>query len=342
MGPLEPNAVLLSNDAMTSADLADLLAQPEGQSLEFGQLGGDIVGDLGAKSNAFANSNGGVHASPEDIRQRLQDAGRLSFEASPVWQATYQDLDEPRIAAYLERRSPGGVSANGRPTAELIRAIDLPLFHAEGGEETPNVACVLAFARQPQRFLPQAQINAVQYPGTEMSPEMLQRKVLTGTADDLIDAAAAFVLRGLSEWSTIPPSGTTRRDGSPLPPYAVRESLANAVMHREYGRTGEEIQVRLFADRLEVESPGGLPAPLTLADLDQPRSLARNPLLANVLRDFGKVERVGFGVNQMRRAMCDHGCEPPQFDTDGRWFRVVLPFRQRPPSFGKGSPMPVS
>ncbi|NIV33414.1 MAG: transcriptional regulator, partial [Anaerolineae bacterium] len=76
----------------------------------------------------------------------------------------------------------------------------------------------------------------------------------------------------------------------------------NAVSHRDYALEGSFIQVRLFADRLEVQSPGGLGGHVTVDNILY-EQYTRNPHIVRLMEDLGYVERRGLGVDQMIRTM---------------------------------------
>ena len=78
-----------------------------------------------------------------------------------------------------------------------------------------------------------------------------------------------------------------------LPPDAVGESIVNAIAHRDY-HSNASVEIRLFADRLEVWNPGALPGTLTLESLrvDHP-SLPSNPLIAESLYLARYIEKAG-------------------------------------------------
>ncbi len=120
-------------------------------------------------------------------------------------------------------------------------------------------------------------------------------------------------------------SGRQRREVIwEYPLEAVREAVINAVCHRDYLSTGH-IQVRLHDDRLQIWNPGGLPAPLTPADLLRDHdSIPRNPRIAAAFF-AGLVEQWGIGTIRMAAALAEAGHPEPEFDakTAGR-FRVIL------------------
>jgi ATP-dependent DNA helicase RecG len=104
---------------------------------------------------------------------------------------------------------------------------------------------------------------------------------------------------------------------------AVRELLVNAVAHRDYNLQGDNIHVNIFADRLEISSPGNLPGPVTLENLLKAR-FARNAVISQVLSDLGFVERLGYGLDRVVEVTRNAGLLPPQFAEVAGTFRVTL------------------
>ena len=94
--------------------------------------------------------------------------------------------------------------------------------------------------------------------------------------------------------------GLFRREIPEYPREAFREALCNAVAHRDYSSyvRGSYIQVRMFADRLEVQSPGGLFGNVTVENIEEEHS-TRNPRLMRMMRDMHLVENRGSGIKAM-------------------------------------------
>lgn len=102
---------------------------------------------------------------------------------------------------------------------------------------------------------------------------------------------------------------------------AVREAILNAVTHRDYRAAGS-VFVRQFAERIEIESPGGFPAGVT-ADNVLFRQVPRNRLLAETLAKTGLVERSGQGVDRMFETAIREGKPLPDFSQSDA-YRVVV------------------
>ena len=111
------------------------------------------------------------------------------------------------------------------------------------------------------------------------------------------------------------------------PVEALREALVNAVAHRQYEDAGRKIMLEVFSDRVVVSSPGLPPAPITIASLRKGkyRPCSRNPVLAQCLSYFHRIEERGSGFRRMRDQMLNHGLDKPSIGTDTGYFQVTFP-----------------
>jgi predicted HTH transcriptional regulator len=102
--------------------------------------------------------------------------------------------------------------------------------------------------------------------------------------------------------------------------------LVNAAAHRQYEDAGRKIMLEIFADRITVSSPGLPPAPLTINQLRRGkyRPCSRNPLLAQCLSYFHRIEERGSGFRRMRDQMLRHGLDQPVLATDSGYFQVTF------------------
>jgi predicted RecB family nuclease len=105
------------------------------------------------------------------------------------------------------------------------------------------------------------------------------------------------------------------------------EALVNAVAHRQYEDAGRKIMLEVFTDRVLVSSPGLPPSPITLPNLRKGkyRPCSRNPVLAQCLSYFHRIEERGSGFRRMRDQMLNHGLDQPLIGTDTGYFQVVFP-----------------
>ena len=107
------------------------------------------------------------------------------------------------------------------------------------------------------------------------------------------------------------------------PMEAAREVLVNAVSHRDYSIQGDGIRLFIFANRLEVASPGKLAGPVTLENIADER-FSRNAIIVQVLSDMGFIERLGYGIDRIINLLRAHDLPQPAFVETTGGFRVTF------------------
>jgi len=113
-----------------------------------------------------------------------------------------------------------------------------------------------------------------------------------------------------------------RKERPELPEEALREAVVNALAHRDY-RSTANVQVYIFQDRVEIVSPGGLPAGMIKADLGK-KSIPRNPLLFSILYRMNAVEHIGSGINRIHSACKDYGIKAPVVQVEDNWVSLIF------------------
>ena len=214
-----------------------------------------------------------------------------------------------------------------------------------GDEVQPRRAAVLLFADEPGSLLAafgsRADIRLMVYAGKEVgsgaTPNLRKPpKTIRGPLIEQIDTAVRAVLEELAQGLTLASSGFKTRHK--YPERVVKEAIVNAVIHRDY-RLNRDIVIRVFDDRITVESPGALPGTITPANIERARSKARNPLVAQNLREFPVPPNIddGEGVRMMFGEMLAAHLYPPQYrqtlDTAVEGVAVTLLNEERPPAW---------
>ncbi len=116
--------------------------------------------------------------------------------------------------------------------------------------------------------------------------------------------------------------GLERQDIRDYPEYALRESLLNAIIHRDYNFTGS-ILISLFDDHYEITSLGGLVKGISIKDLYTGISESRNPNLANIFYRLKYVESFGTGIGRIMESYKKYDKRPLILDSDNA-FKVTL------------------
>ena len=190
-----------------------------------------------------------------------------------------------------------------------------------GREVLPTRAAVLLFAEEPGGLLAahgsRADIRLMVYDGKQAvagaTPNLRKTpKSIRGPLIEQIDAAVKAVLDELAQGLTL--SGSGFKTQHLYPERVVKEAIVNAVIHRDY-RLNRDMFIRLFDDRIEVESPGVFPGKITPANVGKAGSKARNPLIAQNLREFPVPPNIdaGEGVKMMFAEMALAKLYPPQY-----------------------------
>jgi ATP-dependent DNA helicase RecG len=188
-----------------------------------------------------------------------------------------------------------------------------------GGTFHPTCAALLLFSRTPQRWLPSATILAGRFSGVTFGDRFIKLHI-EGSLPEQLRQAETFIRTNLQ--SVVRLIGLKRQETLEYPFEAVRELLVNAVAHRDYSLQGDPIHLNIFADRLEVISPGGLPGPVNLDKLEA--RFSRNAVIVQVLSDLGFVERLGYGLDRVVTLMRQHGLQSPRFEEVAGTFKVTL------------------
>ena len=217
------------------------------------------------------------------------------------------------------------VSAHGmRDPVVALEKMRL-LARDERGTPRATVAGLLLCARAPEKRLANACVTATYYRGSDRASMQINAEEICGPLDRQIGNTVAFVLRNMRVAARKEPG---RVD---LPQYsdrAVFEAVVNAVTHRDYSIAERQIQVSVFEDRLEVQSPGWLANGLMIDMLDSQQA-TRNEALASALarmdctgvRGSGDrqyfMEKRGDGVGIIRRKTEALGAKPPFYQLVG-------------------------
>lgn len=251
---------------------------------------------------------------PRRLRQLLVERGVVQFESQIPPGAALDDLDPVKISAYIEKlQLPGDAS----PEEILFRR---GCLKREGSELRPTYAAILLFGRHSQQWLPNASLLAARFTGVTFA-DCFVKQDISGTLPEQLRQAEAFVRENVR--SVVRMVGLTHQETPEYPFEAIRELLVNAVAHRDYNQQGDNIHLNIFADRIEVRSPGGLPGPVNLDNLLEAR-FSRNVVIVQVLSDLGFVERLGYGLDRVVNVVRQNGLRSPRFEDVAGSFRVTL------------------
>lgn len=245
----------------------------------------------------------------EEIARLFQEAKVIYAEKQLVPGSTIEDLDMDAFDAYFEARFGESVEAQMDSRATLLEKLGV----AQNGQLT--VVGTLLFAKHPARRLPVFMVKAAVWPGIDLDDQAATVcQAITGKLSDVYRDTLRFVLAHLGQ-------GEKASDAQmDMPPIVLEALIANALIHRDYF-VSVPIRVLIFADRVEIVSPGHLPNNLTVEKIKRGQTDVRNPMLATFASSMLPYRGIGSGIRRALKAY-------PQIELiDDRYlnqFKVVI------------------
>lgn len=260
----------------------------------------------------------------EAFRRQYHDELRV------VEDVTLSDLDELQVKSYVRRLQAGKPHLAQLPLKQVYRLANI----LRDGKAT--IWSTLMFSPYPQAYFPQLSITAVVIPGEKLEdipvngPRFLDNERITGNIQDMLQGALRFVERNLRKASYINAKTGLREDRLELPLEAIREAIVNALAHRDYSvyTEGMPIQIKIFTNRLEIHSPGGLYGRLTVDQLGHVQPDTRNPVLVTAMELLGMTENRYTGIPIMQRRMRENNLPAVEFENSRGTFIVTFTRQQ--------------
>jgi ATP-dependent DNA helicase RecG len=243
------------------------------------------------------------------VRERATDP----VEDEPVTGMSLDDLRPDLLRQFVRMRL-------GRSRVNLSTAArDLGLVTANG---RVRLATLLVFGRDPQHRNRRFGIVVSRFEGSvDGDARLRERRELGGPLPMLVAQADQRIYDEMRRDAVV--RGLVREEVPEYPPVALREALVNAVGHRDYSLRGTAVEVRLYDDAVEVESPGTLAGYVTVENLREAQ-YSRNERIMDALQRLGLVEEAGQGIDRMIAEMEDALLDPPQFEERSASFVVRL------------------
>jgi ATP-dependent DNA helicase RecG len=264
--------------------------------------------------------------SREEIREFFYKEGLIHFDETPCERFSLTDDLTDDVWALFRRRA--------KIPAEMEPVTALTNLHLLGANGRMSHAGAWLLARDIRKFNTSADAACALFMGTD-KVRILDRRGFSSDVYSMIDEVVAYILSKINIAYII--KHVKREERPELPEEALREAVVNALAHRDY-RSTANVQVYIFRDRVEIVSPGGLPAGMTEADLGT-KSIPRNPLLFAILHRMDAVEHIGSGIKRIRNLCKEYGVAEPKIEVSEHWFTVSFPRPEsQPESTGDSAP----
>lgn len=255
--------------------------------------------------------NQNVKIGSTEIIRLKYEKGSIRFEDEISGIITLDDLDLTLLHSYKKQ-----TQSSTSDDWQFLKDNGLAL--AKDDRFVLTKAGVLLFGKNPAVVLKNKNsIKISHYYGTKITytgePNFVRRPfTIEGPLITQIELALAYFHEVAS---ASPPrlKGATFKPSMLIPEWAYQEAITNAVIHRNYS-IENDIQVRFFDDRIEIESPGSYPGHITVANIRTER-FARNPLILRVLNRFQNAPNldIGEGVDRIFTVMRSRNLYDPLY-----------------------------
>ena len=255
----------------------------------------------------------------EERTQLMYDKGERYFEDKAVPEATIEDIDMSLVASYIDK------IGYGKSPIEYLKE-NKGFIKEKNGQAQINGAAILLFGKNPQMFFPRARIRFIRYEGTEekfgAQMNVIKDVIFEGTILKMIEDCIAYLDTQIKEKTYLGKDGLFVTEEE-YPKFVRQEIIVNAVTHRSYSISGTDIQVKMFDDRIVVESPGKLPG-LVRTDNIRHTHFSRNPRIAEFLKAYNFVKEYGEGVNRMCNELEKAGLRIPEYRCNAFMLQTII------------------
>lgn len=250
----------------------------------------------------------------EDERRELQiSKGQLEIERESISLAYPDDFDLTLIKGFVDNVRRSRDMSQDHSTEAVLELRRLGKI--KNGVFEPNLACGLLFAKDPQQIVPGCKIRFLRFDGNEekvgKEHNVVKSFWIEGPLPMLIRETEKVLESQLREFMRLGPKGQFESTAE-YPKDAWYEAVVNACAHRSYNLRNMHIVIKMFDNRLEVESPGGFPPMVTAENIYDVHS-PRNPHLMDALFYLKFVLCEHEGTRRIRDSMARLGLPSPLF-----------------------------
>lgn len=270
------------------------------------------IKSLGSKSGVFIRVGSTTRLADNEIiceleRQRIN----ISYDEEVAYGFSVEDISLEELKRYL------GAALSKK--IKMDDLINLQIVKKDRHKLVPTVGGVLLAGKKPIHS--NAYISCALFKGTT-AEIFLDRKELKGHLYEQIEEAMLFIKKHIPLRGKI--EGLKRKDTYEVPLIALRESIVNAVIHRDYSISGSHIKIAIFDDLIEIISPGVLPKSMEIEDITRGRSEVRNKVISRFFKEINFIEQWGTGITKIFESCKNAQLLEPRFEETGLFFKVTL------------------
>ena len=269
----------------------------------------------------------------EERMQLMYDKGERFFEDKPVPETDIEDIDLAFVEKYIAQ------IGYSKTAMEYLRK-NKGFIKEKNGKVQISSAAILLFGKNPQLYFPRARVRFIRYEGTEervgTQMNVIKDVIFEGNILKMITDAVAYLDTQIKEKTYLGEDGLFVTEEE-YPKFVRQEIIVNAVTHRDYSIRGTDIQIKMFDDRIVVESPGKLPG-LVKTDNIRHTHFSRNPKIAEFLKVYSFVKEYGEGVDRMCKELEAVGLQDPEYRLNAFMLQTTIrnsTLTDKKPRFGE-------
>ena len=269
----------------------------------------------------FEDLKSAVYASFVAFLDRRELIKVGDFDKSVCREMTASDISDETVTWYLRE-----MSYRKRKAALPVTTTADELFTRLGLMKGDRYtwAAALCFSKNPQMWSYRTTLKCSWNEGVEFGRPFLDTDKYEGNLFELLRQGVDFVMSHIAQSRGLRTESFQAPMRFELPREVVEEALVNALVHRDW-RLSASVEVRLFADRVEIWNPGALPEGITIPKLYETHSsYPVNELVLKVFDFAGVIESLGTGIKRMIETCRKEGLPDPTWEQNGSSFIVTI------------------
>ncbi len=239
-----------------------------------------------------------------EIISMIMESGAIRFDEQVNTAYKFAKyFDKKKLKDYMRL---AGISTRHKEKDILI---NLGVYNEDA--DAINNAGLLFFSKKIEPIFFHTPVTCVLFKGID-KVNVIDKKDFNEDFLSMIDGAMKFLKQHIPVKQVM--TGEPKRLDIPEIPYeALREAIINAVTHRDYTEKGANIMVEMYDDRIVIHNPGGLVKGLSEKEFGR-KSRTRNGVIASLFQRIGYVERMGTGIEKIKRLIKEAGLRRPKFE----------------------------
>lgn len=252
----------------------------------------------------------------EEIRAFFAECSKIFYDAIPCkWFDVDEDIERDNFKSFIDKAH----LSRDLPLRQLFANLELTT-----DDGRVKNAAALFFGKKPEQKFPHAVVRCLRFKGLN-KVHIIDDKTFGGPLYQQYVNTLSWIESKLEVEYIIKGTGP-RHEIWEIPLDVFKESVMNAICHRDLYEEGATVMVEVYDDRVEISNPGGL-LPMVAENFGE-KSMSRNPLIFGLFTRMHLVEKVGSGIPRMRRLMKEASLPEPIFDTKG-FFTVTFMKRSK-------------